>query len=258
MPDTMKLILTTLPEGARQAAAFNLPVGLMAYRVGPGARLLRANMPIAARGALMVVDGTGCDSQGEPVAFCQDVLRECGARGFSGVILDFEEEKVPLLEKIANRLEGQLARRGWPLYVTEGYAACTQNAVVIVPSALSGGSLSKRLEEAVERWGRERVALGVQRAAEDFTLPSPTGSGTPLTRAQLKQCMEEREPAVFFSGELCAHYFTYTTRQGGAHFVLFDDAGSIRKKLAMARAMGLPAALLAWPEVDDILGDILS
>ena len=48
------------------------------------------------------------------------------------------------------------ARRGWTLYVTEPYGHSSPRARVMIPSALSGGSLSRRLEEAAERFGRER------------------------------------------------------------------------------------------------------
>ena len=47
-------------------------------------------------------------------------------------------------------------------------------------------------------------------------------------------------------------------RQSGAHFVLFDDAGSIRKKLRLAEALGIERALFFYPEVSDLLPDILS
>ena len=102
-----------------------------------------------------------------------------------------------------------------------------------------------------------RVALAVERVAEDFFLPSPTGQGMPLTREELRQRLEERAPSVFFSSELCAHYFTYMSRQNGAHFVLFDDAGSIRKKLQVARNLGISSAVLAYPQVDDLLPELL-
>lgn len=258
MQEDTKLILTAPPAAAREASSHGLPVGHMAYRVGPGAHLLRANIPINLRGGLMVVDGSGFDGRGDAGSFCQQVLRECSARGFDGVILDFEGQPHPLLGQIVNRLGGLLSRRGWPLYVTEEYAGFSDQARVIIPSALSGGSLSQRLSEAAERYGAKRVALGVQRSAEDFTLPAPNGSGVPLSRQELARRIESRGAAIFFSDELCAHYFTYMSRQSGAHFVLFDNAGSIRKKLQIARNLGLCACILAWPEVEDILTQILN
>ena len=62
---------------------------------------------------------------------------------------------------------------------------------------------------------------------------------------------------MFFSGELCAHYFTYMSRDSGAHFVLFDDAGSIRKKLLTARSLGVSQAVLSYPQTADLLGEVL-
>ena len=69
--------------------------------------------------------------------------------------------------------------------------------------------------------------------------------------------MDDRAPTVFFSNELCAHYFTYMSKQNGAHFILFDDAGSIRKKLHIARSLGVADAVLAYPQVDDLLPELL-
>ena len=129
---------------------------------------------------------------------------------------------------------------------------------MLIPSALSGGTLRERLEEAAGRFGAGRVVLAVERTAEDFFLPAPRGRGVPLARAELKRRMDALRPPVFFSGELCAHYFTYMSRQTGAHFVLFDTAVSIREKLKLSRACGVTRAVLAWPEVDDILQDIVS
>lgn len=257
MPEETRMILTAPPSAARAASSHGLPVGHMAYRVGAGANLLRANIPINLRGGLMVVDSGGFDGHGDAAFFCQQVIRECSARSFDGVILDFEGRPHPFLGQIVNRLGTLLTRRGWPLYVTEEYAGFSNQARVIIPSALSGGSLSKRLSEAIDRFGTARVALGVQRTAEDFTLPSPNGSGTHLSREELARRIQSRGAAVYFSDELCAHYFTYMSRQSGAHFVLFDNAGSIRKKIQFARNLGLCACLLAWPEVEDIIGSIL-
>ena len=61
MPEEPRLILTAPPSAAREATSFGLPVGHMAYRIGPGAHLLRSNISINLRGGLMVVDGTTFD-----------------------------------------------------------------------------------------------------------------------------------------------------------------------------------------------------
>ena len=257
MQTNLKLILAAPPDQARAAQRFGLPVAHTAYRVGGGPHLFRASIPVTLRGGLMAVDNTGFDGRGEAGPLCQEILRECMARGFDGILCDFEGRPLPVLAAAVKALGEACRKRGWPLYVPEAYGPCSDSALVLIPSALSGGSLQLRLQEAAERYGAGRVALAVERSAEDFFLPSPTGQGAPLTREELQKRMEALSPSVFFSNELCAHYFTYMSRQNGAHFVLFDDAGSIRKKLQVAGALGISSAVLAYPQVDDLLEEIL-
>ena len=95
------------------------------------------------------------------------------------------------------------------------------------------------------------MVLALQRVAEDFFLPSPTGSGTPLTQEELRERIQQRQPSIFFSHELCARYFTYMSRESGAHFVLYDDASTLAKKLQVARSLDIRTVLAAWPEIAD-------
>lgn len=257
MGTRMQLILAAPPEDVTAAQAHGLTLAHMAYRVGGGPHLFRSSQPNPPRGGLMYIDDGGFDGRGTPDAFCQEVVRECAARGFGGVICAFDR-KLPLLSAVVEQLGPMLVRQGRSFYVSEPYGRCTATGRVLIPTALSGGSLRQRLGEAAERYGAGRVALAVERTAADFFLPSPDGQGRPLTREELKARLEERSPSVFFSDELCARYFTYMNRQSGAHFVLFDDAGSIRKKLRLAEALGIDRALLCYPEVSDLMGDILA
>lgn len=251
------LILAAAPTELLAAQSYGLTLAHMAYRVGGGPHLFRANLPVPALGGLMVIDDAGFDGRGDPTGFCQEVVRECSARNYTGVICDFERP-LALLGRIVAQLSPLLSRQNRPLYVSEQYARYSDTAKILIPSAISGGSLHQRLSEAVDQYGPGRVALAVERAAEDFFLPSPTGQGIPLSREELQTRIDEREPAIFFSGELCAHYFTYMNRQNGAHFILFDDAASIRKKLHVARSLDIADALLPYPEVSDILPEILA
>ena len=195
MQTSMKLLLTAPPDQCRAALRFGLPVAHVAYRVGGGPHLFRASIPVSVRGGLMVIDNTGFDGRGEAGPFCQEVLRECMARGYDGILCDFEGHPLQVLAQAVRTLGELTKKRGWPLYVTEAYAPFSDSAIALIPSALSGGSLQQRLQEAVERFGAARVALAVERVAEDFFLPSPTGQGMPLTREELRQRLEERAPA---------------------------------------------------------------
>ena len=258
MPLKDILILTTPPDLLAQARETGLTLGHMAYRVGRGPHLFRSGIPVPLRSGLLVMDAKGFDGRGEPEILCQEILRECAARGFGGVMCDFEGRTLPLLERVLEQLDDLLRRKGLTLHVPEHYGHCTRHARVLVPSALSGGSLTQRLNDCILRFGGpERITLAIQRVAEDFFLPSPTGSGRPMSREELARDLTQRAPSVFFSNDLCARYYTYMSRESGAHFILFDDAMSIRKKIQVAQALGITRAVAALPEIDDLLPELM-
>ncbi len=257
MEEKQTFILAVPPGSVMAAGRLGLPMAHLAYRVGGGPHLFRSNSPVSPRGGLLVMDAPRFQGGREVEAFCGEVLRECAARRFSGVVCRFLGRVHPQLEEAAGRLGEVCPQRGLSCYVSEPYGAAAPQARVLIPTALSGGSLRSRLEEAQGRFGPGRVALWVERVREDFLLPSPTGSGTPLTAPQLEELREKQGGSVFFDHQLCAHYFTYMAGEQG-HFVLFDDARSLSKKLQIGRELGISTAFLPYEETQDILKDILS
>lgn len=252
MEQMERLILAVSPGQLTAAGHWGLPLAHLAYRAGSGPHLFRANAPVSPRGGLMVIDDARLTGGGEAEGFCNEVLRECAARRFTGVVCRFRTRPTGLMEEITGKL-GELCRgRGLSYYVTEPYGVSAPQAKVIIPTAVSGGSLRGRLEEAAGRFGAGRLALWVERVAEDFLLPSPNGAGAPLTAEELQKRREEFGANIFFSDELCAHYFTYMAGEKG-HFVLFDDAGSVQKKLRVARSLGVETAFFPYEEMADLL-----
>lgn len=241
-------IVTLPPRQLPAIQGWRVTPAHLAYRLGPGPHLFRGDSTAPPRGGLMVADDQGFDGLGQTGPLCHEILRECQARGFSGAVLDFEN-RLPPLEQIAATLDEQFARRGLTLLVPEHYGTRAPHARVMIPSALSGGSLQRRLEEALERFGESRVVLALEKRAEDFFLPSPTGSGHPLSAKELEELKQSLSPSIFFSGELCARYFTYMSRENGAHFVLFDDGDTLRRKTDVARRLGIRTFLAPWAEL---------
>lgn len=251
----MKELLLALPAGREtRAREFGLVPAHMAYRVGPGPRLLGIQLPQGLRGGLMQVDCAGFDGGGDPVGCCRQILGECRRRSFRGIVCDFEGPPAGCLPRLAEILDRNCAAQGWALYVPEAYAACAPNARVLIPSALTHGTLERRVRAAQERYGRERAALAVEWVREEFPLPA-RGRGEPIVGEMLEEMLRRLEPAVFFDRGLCAHYFTYM-RGPQAHFVLFDTPRSIREKLDLAQRLGVGAALLPGPEVEGNLEEI--
>lgn len=254
---TSHMILITPPDKIRAASAYGLPIAHMAYRLGNGFHLFRANFPAMPQGGLMMIGEDHFDGEGDPTIFCREVLRECTARKFNGVIFDPESKPTPAISRIISFLAEQTARRGLSFYLPESYSNYSKTAKIMISSALSGGTLQQRLKEAVDLYGNDRVVLCIDRTAEDFYLPAPKGAGRPLSRDELHKRIEALDPSIFFSNELCSHYFTYMSRDSGAHFILFDDLGSIRKKISVAEEVGIRRFFLFYSQIDDLLPQLL-
>ena len=155
------LILAAAPTEMMAAQSFGLTLAHMAYRVGGGPHLFRANLPIPARGGLMMIDDAGFDGRGDPGPFCQEVMRECTARCYTGVICGFDRP-FPLLGRVIAELSPLLERQGWPFYISELYARYSDTAKILIPTALSGGSLHQRLEEGMIDEVRLLIEQGIQ------------------------------------------------------------------------------------------------
>lgn len=251
----MKELLLALPAGREtRGRSYGLTPAHMAYRIGPGPKLLGIRLPQGLRGGLMLVDCAGFDGAGDPVGCCRQILGECRRRSFRGIVCDFEGMPAGCLGRLVEILDRNCAAQGWALYVPESCAPHAPNARILVPSALTHGTLERRLREGVERYGAGRTALAVEWVREDFPLPA-RGRGEPLSREKLEGQMARLEPAVFFDRGLCAHYYTYMAGPQ-AHFVLFDTPRSIREKLDTAQRLGVAAALLPQPEVEEHLEEI--
>ena len=181
----MKELLLALPAGrSTQGAHFGLTPAHMAYRVGPGLRLLGQRLPDGLRGGLMLLSCAGLEGGGDPVNCCRQVLGECRRRGYRGIVCDFEGMPSDVLGRTAEILARNCAAQGWPLYVPEPYAPRAPGSRVLIPSAVTSGTLERRLREAAERYGPHRTALAVEWVREDFPLPA-AGRGEPVDREAL-------------------------------------------------------------------------
>lgn len=241
------LILLTPPQQLVQAAQWQGVIAHHCYRIGSGFRLLRSGAP-SLKGGLMVISDTQTGVGPFRPSFCHEVLQECTVRGFSGILLDFDC-RLPTLCQCAAGLNTLCTARHHTLYVPEYYANAAPNALVLISSAISGGSLAVRLSQASARFDPERVVLALQRVREDFSLPAPSGSGVSLSQSQLEQILSVIHPNIFFSSELCARYFTYLDHEQGAHFVLFDDLDTLLHKIQIAHRCGIHTILAPWSEV---------
>ena len=251
----MQIVLSVTPQQLRDALRYRCTPAHVAYRIGAESCLLRGSLPLQSRGGLLSLSDWEAPEITQPERLAAAVVQECLHHGYGGAVLDFEDPPRSDRRAFVRALAERMQKIGRQLFVPEPYAVSGQEVIPLLNTALSGGSYVQYLREKRNAYPRQ-PALDVQRLAMDFTLPEPRGEGTPLTLEALSALMEREQPAVFFSPELCARYFTFT--QGGrTHFVLFDDAGTITQKLRLAEAQGYRTAFLMYPEVRDLLPRLL-
>ena len=242
----MQIYLAVTPDKQREAARFTERLAHVAYRIGRDGRLTRQALLARTHGGMMVLGDLDSGAIRDTAALCRDVWRECGNRGFGGVLADFEQGASADRVAFLDALSRVLSRNGKQLFVPESYGAKLPQAHVLICTALSGGELRQRLAEAARTFGGKRLALDLQRLRMSF----------PLTGEELDALMGRRQPVVFYSNDLCAKYFT-ATENGESRFVLFDDAGSLQRKIQLGRELGIGTGFLMYPEVQDLLPGLL-
>lgn len=250
----MSVFLALTPAELPSCRALRVPHVHIAYAIGDNGRLMCSGLPRDLRGGLLGLSDR-CRSPLNAVSspLCRALTQECLARRFGGVFADFEGE--PREDRLAflSQLGAVLERNGRRLFVPERFAV--PGAIVLICTAVSGGTLRERLSDACAQYGAQSVALDCQRLAMDFLLPCRTGEGTPLTREELQALLRKSGSPPFFSDELCANYFSF--QDGGrTHFVLFDTARTLLCKLRLGRERGIETAFFMYPEVDDLLPEL--
>lgn len=256
----MQLYLTAGPENLHEAAAYQKPLVHAAYRIGEDSSLLSrdllfsSTLPIP-NGLLLLTD-RNAPIVSQPERLADAVLRECTRRRYSGAVLDFESPIREDLRCLAGILSRRCAAVRRTLYLPEAYADAAERRIVIVNTAVSGGSLETYLQEICSQYhGAQNIALDIQCLRMDFSLPAQSGEGTPLDAEEFDTLLQAHSPAVFFSRDLCARYFTYSKGKE-ARFVLFDDAGTLRQKLRLGQQLGCDAAFFQWSEILGLAGEL--
>ena len=248
----MRIYLAVTPDKLREASRWTKQLAHAAYRIGPDGHLTRQDL-LRTQGGLMLLSDEGCGPIPDSRALCRDIYRECCARGFHGVAADFAQPPGTDRETFLRLLAALLQKNRMLLFTPETYAC--ENSSILICTAISGGSFRGRLEEAAGRYGAARVALDLQRLRMRFPLPCPGGEGVPLSAEELSALLNELRPAVFYSADLCARYFTYS-REHKRYFVLFDDADTLLRKIRIAQELGISNGFLMYPEVCDLLPEL--
>jgi len=232
----MQIYLAATPEDAKSAAVYGYPLAHMAY--------YKSFERHSQSGGWMILSDL-LASATQP----REIIDECKHCGFDGVLLDFEGGDRQALLQFANQLDKLCIQ--YNLTLVAGRKFQTSKSLTLVSSGAVSGSLKQRLMKC----GAGSV-LEIVRLAQDIPLPAPHGRGITMTRERLNELLLSRRPVTFFSSELLARYFTYKDESGITHFIIYDDAESISKKLRLAEAIGFSSTIMLYSEVKDLLGNI--
>ena len=149
----MQTYLAVTPEELREAGKYGRAFAHVAYRIGPDSTMLRQNLLLETRGGLLSVSDHEAPFIDSPEDLRDAALRECGRRGYSGVLLDFEETPRRDRTAFVSALAPALSASRRTLYLPEAYAGAAPGAVVLLCTAVSGGSFSQYLQEAAAQAG---------------------------------------------------------------------------------------------------------
>ena len=252
-----KIILATPPETA--AAVENSGVvAHMSYRIGHGFRLYRSQRASDIHGGFMVLDTSGFTGGGPMASLITDIIRECDKRAFTGIVINAGGNPgSPAQITLSMTLAKAAITHSLAYFVPEALAETGDHTIVRISAALSGGTLSRRLADAVEKYGAKRLAVEIERVLMDFSLPTLSGVGRELSNDEFHKLVNCYNPKSFFSSELMVNYFTYHDERG-THFVLHDNANSLRHKLKSVSDSGIEYAFLFYPRITDIFDEIFT
>lgn len=187
-----------------------------------------------------------------PARIAKDLLYEAERTQTLGVFADFERQS-DVASSLLKEIDHALHENGIAFFVPVAYAHVTRHAVITFETAISGGSLSGRVEQLRQEHGERCLAAFIQPVSNDFSIPSNTADGKPLLEAERESLARSAEAQSFFSKELCAKYFTYADALGVSHFVLYDDGVTMRAKLSLLAGLGIETVFVLDQDAPPLL-----
>jgi len=243
MHPAMKTFTVAIGPDLGPAAALGHPCAALALSLREG-RLCPTG-PIPPGGLLGLYTAGDTTPPPDPAALCRRLAAMVCRSQSCGLLLDLPEDDAGFA--LAASLAPQLYRMGIDVYLPVSLAHAAPQARLILPSAVSGGSLDGMLDHFLSRYPPGRLCLELVRTRHDFPMPSADPGGTLLSAARFDE-LYASAGQHFFSPELCANYFTYMEDGNTPHFVLFDDAETARRKLEKAQSHGFCAVFALYAE----------
>jgi|GEM_PF-195520 len=252
MNKNLNVFIASGPEDYKAVSSKGFPFACMGYRLLDSGVIIHRAVPEKLRGCVMVIDDAELANISDELKskIAGVIFSEAVRRSFSGVLLDFEkDESRPVAESIVKLLSSQ----NIPVCIPAKFSALSNDARILLPLAVSGGSLSAFLDDILASFPPSRLVIEIPRICADFSIPATDPDGKRLSQEELTVLISEHRANIFFSRDLCAKYFTYRDKNADPHFVLFDDASTLKSKLYAVAARSIGTALVLYNEASDLL-----
>lgn len=203
--------------------------------------------PLTASGDLLgILDQGGAVRS--PEAFAASACSLAQARGCCGLFAEFLR---PASAGVIAALDQYAARLHLTCIVPLSQQQYAPHSLYLVDTAISGGSLKRRLLHLIEQYGAQRLVIRLVRSCAAFSIPSADAQGIPLCPSDIDVLAQAYGAVPFFSHELCAKYFTYTEDEQ-PNFVLFDDRETLHAKRELLHTLGLEQQLLDFSDAIEL------
>lgn len=243
MEFTDQFIIAAAGKDAIEVQNAGLPCLNLAYSLTPRGGLQCDRMVSNPRRSILGISNVRHTKTCEnPSLLSDDILSAVKRLGFSGVFADLEE---PLAAGILPVLDAVLHKHGIPLFVPCFKTVYTSHAFITIETAISGGIFREYVREYTETYAH--IAAQVTPVSAEFLLPAQDAAGTPVSREDIARRIREQNASVFFSSELCCNYFTFTDSEQKGHFVIFDDARTLQKKVSILQEAGIGHIFIVYP-----------
>lgn len=241
-----KLILATV-EGDGERALPDFPCLHLCYCAGEGSQLVsHYSIHHPEHSYMGILESPGHPSLALPEKFAEAVVYEAKRLQFAGVFADIED---PVQQKaMLPALDEALHAADIPLFVPMSAESQVNYALLTLQTDISGGSLEEYVSKYIKQYGVQRLAAHLVPICADYKLPTLKAGDKGLHPKDIEALIQKYNASIFYSKELQCNYFTYMDDSSHGHFVVFDNARTLEKKLENLSQMGLGHFFMVYPD----------
>jgi len=192
-------------------------------------------------------------SGGVPIrVITEAILAEYRKQSFKGLIILGAEKPTVVHTSLSSALSSYADLK---CFSSESLAGNRKNSGILIEASGIADNLTAKLSTATGKHGHRNSAVLLRRTREVCTPPARSGYRKKLSADDLRNIIRRWTPRINYSEELGLKYFNYR-EETKINFVLFDDAFTFKRKIALCRSMGIDNIFFIYSEVSDMISEL--